>query len=129
MAIDKSISNRLPKLNGLNTEAPAKDITAADILKNSRDDSAGPSAWHFLGISDVGRRARFAAEARHEENLSCGAERDFDEFMLPDPTHGVGDAVWTGAWDTSCWINPREKLVGLLMTQSSSNRVQTHKPP
>ena len=36
-----------------------------------------------------------------------------------------GDAMWAGAWGTSFWIDPKEKLVGLLMAQSPSNRVQT----
>jgi CubicO group peptidase (beta-lactamase class C family) len=36
-----------------------------------------------------------------------------------------GDAMWAGAWGTSFWIDPQEKLVGILMSQSPSNRVQT----
>ncbi len=36
-----------------------------------------------------------------------------------------GDAMWAGAWGTSFWIDPKEKLVGILMTQSPSTRVQT----
>jgi CubicO group peptidase (beta-lactamase class C family) len=36
-----------------------------------------------------------------------------------------GDAMWAGAWGTSFWIDPKEKLVGILMAQSPSNRVQT----
>lgn len=36
-----------------------------------------------------------------------------------------GDAMWAGAWGTSFWIDPTERLVGILMTQSPSNRVQT----
>ncbi len=36
-----------------------------------------------------------------------------------------GDAMWAGAWGTSFWIDPKEKLVGILMSQSPSNRVQT----
>ncbi len=36
-----------------------------------------------------------------------------------------GDAMWAGAWGTSFWIDPKEKLVGILMAQSPSNRYQT----
>jgi CubicO group peptidase (beta-lactamase class C family) len=36
-----------------------------------------------------------------------------------------GDAMWAGAWGTSFWIDPKEKLVGILMTQGPSTRVQT----
>ena len=32
-----------------------------------------------------------------------------------------GDAVWAGAWGTSFWIDPKEKLVGILMAQGPSN--------
>jgi CubicO group peptidase (beta-lactamase class C family) len=36
-----------------------------------------------------------------------------------------GDAMWAGAWGTSFWIDPKEGLVGILMSQSPSNRVHT----
>lgn len=36
-----------------------------------------------------------------------------------------GDAMWAGAWGTSFWIDPKEKLVGILMAQGPSHRVQT----
>jgi CubicO group peptidase (beta-lactamase class C family) len=36
-----------------------------------------------------------------------------------------GDAMWAGAWGTSFWIDPKEKLVGILMAQGPSYRVQT----
>jgi CubicO group peptidase (beta-lactamase class C family) len=36
-----------------------------------------------------------------------------------------GDAMWAGAWGTSFWIDPKERLVGVLMAQSPSHRVQT----
>ncbi len=36
-----------------------------------------------------------------------------------------GDAMWAGAWGTSFWIDPKEKLVGILMAQGPSTRVQT----
>jgi CubicO group peptidase (beta-lactamase class C family) len=36
-----------------------------------------------------------------------------------------GDAMWAGAWGTSFWIDPKEQLVGILMAQSPSNRVDT----
>jgi CubicO group peptidase (beta-lactamase class C family) len=36
-----------------------------------------------------------------------------------------GDAMWAGAWGTSFWIDPKEKLVGILMAQGPSNRVHT----
>jgi CubicO group peptidase (beta-lactamase class C family) len=36
-----------------------------------------------------------------------------------------GDAMWAGAWGTSFWIDPRERLVGVLMAQGPSNRVHT----
>ena len=37
----------------------------------------------------------------------------------------VGDAMWAGAWGTSFWIDPRERLVGVLMAQCPSNRIHT----
>lgn len=36
-----------------------------------------------------------------------------------------GDAMWAGAWGTSFWIDPREKLVGILMAQGPSHRIHT----
>jgi CubicO group peptidase (beta-lactamase class C family) len=36
-----------------------------------------------------------------------------------------GDAMWAGAWGTSFWIDPKEKLVGILMAQGPSFRGQT----
>ena len=35
-----------------------------------------------------------------------------------------GDVMWAGAWGTSFWIDPKENLVGILMAQTPSNRVQ-----
>lgn len=34
-----------------------------------------------------------------------------------------GDAMWAGAWGTSFWIDPNEKLVAVLMAQAPSYRV------
>jgi len=34
-----------------------------------------------------------------------------------------GDAMWAGAWGTSFWIDPKEKLVAVLMAQAPSYRV------
>jgi CubicO group peptidase (beta-lactamase class C family) len=34
-----------------------------------------------------------------------------------------GDAMWAGAWGTSFWIDPKEKLVAVLMAQAPSHRV------
>ena len=36
-----------------------------------------------------------------------------------------GDAMWAGAWGTSFWIDPKEGLVGILMSQAPSTRVQS----
>ena len=36
-----------------------------------------------------------------------------------------GDAMWAGAWGTSFWVDPKEKLVGLIMTQGPSTRTHT----
>ncbi len=36
-----------------------------------------------------------------------------------------GDAMWAGAWGTSFTIDRAEGLVGILMAQGPSNRVQT----
>lgn len=36
-----------------------------------------------------------------------------------------GDAMWAGAWGTSFWIDPKEKLVGILMAQGPSHRIHT----
>jgi CubicO group peptidase (beta-lactamase class C family) len=37
----------------------------------------------------------------------------------------AGDAMWAGAWGTSFWIDPKERLVGILMAQGPSHRVHT----
>ena len=34
-----------------------------------------------------------------------------------------GDAMWAGAWGTSFWIDPKEGLVGILMSQAPSTRI------
>jgi CubicO group peptidase (beta-lactamase class C family) len=36
-----------------------------------------------------------------------------------------GDSMWAGAWGTSFWIDPKERLVGVLMAQGPSNRIHT----
>jgi CubicO group peptidase (beta-lactamase class C family) len=36
-----------------------------------------------------------------------------------------GDAMWAGAWGTSFWVDPQERLVGILMAQAPSNRIHT----
>ncbi len=36
-----------------------------------------------------------------------------------------GDAMWAGAWGTSFWIDPKEQLVGILMSQGPSTRVHS----
>jgi CubicO group peptidase (beta-lactamase class C family) len=36
-----------------------------------------------------------------------------------------GDAMWAGAWGTSFWVDPKEGLVAVLMTQGPSVRVNT----
>ncbi len=33
--------------------------------------------------------------------------------------------MWAGAWGTSFWIDPKERLVGILMVQGPSNRIHT----
>lgn len=37
----------------------------------------------------------------------------------------TGDAMWAGAWGTSFTIDPREQIVGILMTQGPSTRINT----
>ena len=34
-----------------------------------------------------------------------------------------GDAMWAGAWGTSFWIDPKEGLVGIFMSQAPSTRI------
>jgi CubicO group peptidase (beta-lactamase class C family) len=36
-----------------------------------------------------------------------------------------GDAMWAGAWGTSFWVDPKEGLVGILMSQAPSKRTDT----
>jgi CubicO group peptidase (beta-lactamase class C family) len=36
-----------------------------------------------------------------------------------------GDAMWAGAWGTSFWVDPKEGLVGILMSQAPSKRNDT----
>ena len=47
-----------------------------------------------------------------------------DEGMAWTPG-SKGDAMWAGAWGTSFWVDPKEKLVAVLMAQTPSNRFQT----
>lgn len=37
----------------------------------------------------------------------------------------TGDAMWAGVWGTSFTIDPREQIVGIIMTQGPSTRIQT----
>lgn len=36
-----------------------------------------------------------------------------------------GDAMWAGAWGTSFWVDPKEGLVGILMSQAPSKRTDS----
>lgn len=36
-----------------------------------------------------------------------------------------GDAMWAGAWGTSFWVDPKEGLVGILMSQAPSKLTDT----
>ena len=36
-----------------------------------------------------------------------------------------GDAMWAGLFGTSFWIDPKESLVGILMSQAASQRIHT----
>lgn len=36
-----------------------------------------------------------------------------------------GDAMWAGIWGTSFWIDPKEQLAGILMSQAPSQRIHT----
>ena len=36
-----------------------------------------------------------------------------------------GDAMWAGAWGTSFWVDPKEGLVGILMSQAPAKRTDT----
>lgn len=54
--------------------------------------------------------------------LGWGVRLQEGEGWVPGST---GDAMWAGAWGTSFWIDPKEKLVGILMAQGPSNRVHT----
>jgi CubicO group peptidase (beta-lactamase class C family) len=33
--------------------------------------------------------------------------------------------MWAGVWGTSFWIDPKEQLVGILMSQAPSQRIHT----
>ena len=37
----------------------------------------------------------------------------------------VGEATWSGAWGTTFWIDRKQRLVGMLMTQGPTPRVST----
>jgi CubicO group peptidase (beta-lactamase class C family) len=47
-----------------------------------------------------------------------------DEGMGFAPS-SKGDAMWAGAWGTSFWVDPKEGLVGILMSQAPSRRYDT----
>ncbi len=54
--------------------------------------------------------------------LGFGVRRDEGMAWVPG---SKGDAMWAGAWGTSFWIDPKEKLVGILMAQGPSNRTHS----
>ncbi len=54
--------------------------------------------------------------------LGFGVRRDEGMAWVPG---SKGDAMWAGAWGTSFWIDPKEKLVGILMAQGPSHRTHT----
>lgn len=37
----------------------------------------------------------------------------------------VGEATWSGAWGTTFWIDPEQRLVGMMMAQAPSTRLST----
>lgn len=54
--------------------------------------------------------------------LGWGVRLDEGMGFIPG---SKGDAMWAGAWGTSFWIDPKEGLVGILMSQAPSKRYDT----
>lgn len=54
--------------------------------------------------------------------IGYGVRRQQGMAWVPGST---GDAMWAGAWGTSFWIDPKEKLVGILMSQAPGTRGHT----
>ncbi len=54
--------------------------------------------------------------------LGWGVRLDEGMGFIPG---SKGDAMWAGAWGTSFWVDPKEGLVGILMSQAPSKRYDT----
>lgn len=54
--------------------------------------------------------------------LGFGVRKDEGMAWVPG---SKGDAMWAGAWGTSFWIDPKEKLAAVIMTQGPSTRTHT----
>ncbi len=79
---------------------------------------------HMLSNHIVGMSGTTIATTGPGYGFGLGYGVRLDEGMGWTPG-SKGDAMWAGAWGTSFWIDPKEKLVGILMTQGPSSRVQT----
>lgn len=155
MKINDPISNWLPELKDLKFEtaagdvAPARAVTVQDLLRHTAGmvGTAEDYLKFLQMMANGGEYAgrRYLSKKTVEFMLSDHTPgMGGTTFASTGPGYGFGlgfavraqdgfawtpgskgDAMWAGAWGTSFWIDPKEKLVGLLMTQSPSNRVQT----
>lgn len=79
---------------------------------------------HMLSNHTVGIQGTPASTTGPGYAMGLGFGVRLDEGMGWAPG-SKGDAMWAGAWGTSFWIDPKEKLVGILMAQGPSHRIHT----
>jgi CubicO group peptidase (beta-lactamase class C family) len=68
------------------------------------------------------------ADHFHQARDGLTEQDSFPFGTRSPPPHLYSRAVWAqtrGAFGTSFWIDPKEELVGILMSQSPSTRVHT----
>ena len=109
--------------------------TAADYLKyaqmmvnggelNGKRYLSPKTVEFMLSQHTVGMGGSTIASTGPGYGFGLGFAVRLDEGMAWVPG-SKGDAMWAGAWGTSFWIDPKEKLVGIIMAQGPSNRTHT----
>ena len=115
LKLNDPIAKWLPELKDQKVEtaqgdvALARPVTVQDLLA------------HTAGLVYGGASPSPRIKAMYSD-LGWGVRLQDGVSWVPG---SKGDAMRAGAWGTSFWIDPQERLVGILMAQSSSNRIHT----